>query len=126
VRRLLASLVLAVISFTLAPLSLFASADDDLPACCRKDGKHKCAMSDMAMADDDAGGPTLRSASRCPMFPVHPPSGIASVFALAPDQTTELSAVLFPACAEQAEALYRISFNRSRQKRGPPSSLQSL
>jgi hypothetical protein len=28
-----------------------------------------------------------------------------------------------PACAAQTEALYRISFHRSHQKRGPPASL---
>jgi hypothetical protein len=41
----------------------------------------------------------------------------------APAQVTAESLASHPAAIEQIEARYRISFNRSRQKRGPPSFL---
>ena len=123
-RRLLASFVLAAISFTLVPLALLAgTSDSDLPACCRKDGKHKCAMAEIA--SDEDSGPAFRGVSRCPMFPSHLPFVAASSVtgAPAPYQSCEIVVASFPACAEQSATLYRISHSRSRQKRGPPVSL---
>jgi hypothetical protein len=122
VRRLSATLLLAAISFPLVALVALASADRDssIPACCRKDGKHKCAMSEMS---DEISGSSFRVTSRCPMFPTSGAAPVcsSSTGALVPssDQVGEIAAPVNR--SEQAELLYRISFNRSRQKRGPPS-----
>jgi len=116
VRRILATLVLAAISFTLVPLTLLG-ADEDTPACCRKDGKHKCAMSGM----EDESGPTLHPVSQCPMLPpanAAPISAAIAVLAPKRDQIASITATLNS--PEQAEAQYHVSFSRSRQKRGPP------
>ena len=117
-RRILASLLLAVISFALVPI---ASAEPDLPACCRKDGKHKCGMM------DDPSGTSFRGVSQCPMLPksnAAPVSGVVGAPVPGRDQVSTFAAFLKR--PEQAEAQYRVSFNRSRQKRAPPSRFSSM
>ena len=117
--RILATLLLAAISLTLMPMALLAGTSaSDLPACCRKDGKHKCMM-----ADADTDGPSLRRVSQCPMFPAHVVAtaacGVAGV--PVPYASGEVFATALLKCAAQAEAQYRISYSRSRCKRGPPA-----
>ncbi len=121
---MLASVLLAAISFMLVPAALFASTDSDVPACCRKDGKHKCAMSEMG---DDNAGPAMRSSTQCPMFPSHTTAAQACsvVGAPVPLHHSEIHITSFLKSAQQAEAQYRLSFSRTRQKRGPPSQFSS-
>ena len=101
---------------------LFASnADANLPACCRRNGKHHCMMRMM----EDSTDSKLRFTTvqeKCPYTPAQ---------AVAPriqTPTREQSQLFFaeikahPALAFQTEAHLRISFSRSRQKRGPPSA----
>ena len=111
--------MLTAISLTLMPAALFASTDSGLPACCRKDGKHKCGMAEM----DAAAGPTLRGVTQCPMFPSRTSAAPASsvVGAPVPYQIATIHIDTFLNSAEQVEAQYRVSFSRSRQKRGPPA-----
>ena len=121
-RRLLATLLLACFSLALWPVALFADDEANLPACCKKNGKHKCAMSTM---DDDAG-PLFKS-ERCPDFPNCLPSvsGELDATPVTQSSTSEL-VVQSPAPETQADTQYRISCERSRQKRGPPSFLPYL
>ncbi|HLW75944.1 MAG TPA: hypothetical protein VKS01_03145 [Bryobacteraceae bacterium] len=123
-RRALASFVLALFGFPLiAPMVLDGSAAN-LPACCRREGKHHCAMSVSAMsADLPAPGAAFQAiAPRCNAFP-----GAASTTASAPFAILRDSARIFaalvshPSIQFQTEARYRISFDRSSQKRGPPA-----
>lgn len=121
-RRLLAISLLTLFALPFA-LPLFASgaSDANLPICCRRDGKHHCA----AMAIGASQGNSMRTVGeKCPysiappavlVLPTFTPSTAASVFA---------GIVRHPATAPQTEAQQRISFDRSRQKRGPP--VQSL
>jgi hypothetical protein len=60
-RRLLASLLLVVISLSLVSPVLASAAKSNLPACCLRHGKHHCAM---AAEISTHGGPGLRDA--CP------------------------------------------------------------
>jgi hypothetical protein len=59
-RRALALLLLAVIGSPLITPLLFASARADLPVCCRRDGKHHCAMGGMA-GTASSQAPSLKS-----------------------------------------------------------------
>jgi hypothetical protein len=43
-RRALASLLLATISFPLIAGTLFADLESKVPACCRRNGAHHCSM----------------------------------------------------------------------------------
>ena len=129
VRRWTSILMLAIIgAFSAVPLVRAASADlgSALPACCRRDGKHHCAMNDEYLRARSSDGPTVVAPlQHCPMYPQW--MGIAflrSPFRFAALPTANIfSAGLrnHPACFAQTFASYRISAERSRLERGPPS-----
>jgi hypothetical protein len=118
-RRALASLLLAVFGFPLIAPAVFADAGSMLPECCRRSGKHHCAMT---MDDAPLTGVSFRSAhSRCPLYP-----GISATPAGEYVAVLNGSGAIFgvlvshPAIHVQTRAVYRVSFSRTRQKRGPP------
>jgi len=118
IARTIAIALLSFFATDLATPFLAPDAQPDLPACCRRDGKHHCAMMDMLESSD--GTPKLAS-SRCPLFPRH--SVTANIDSSAPPPPVLSSAgfvFINPTAKAQPEALYRISHARSRQKRGPP------
>jgi len=58
----------------------------------------------------------------CPLFPAaKSTTAMAKASVAVPGYTVAVPVQSVPVSAGQAEALYRISFNRSCQKRGPPS-----
>jgi hypothetical protein len=117
-RRILASLLVATFSFTLIDPAVFAStADRKLPACCRSDGKHHCAL---PQSLDTSSGPVAAPA-RCSMFEAvqtFPPQPTAARVSLAQAIFGDL--VSHPAPRPQTKALSHLSFDHSGQKRGPP------
>ncbi|MBW4038137.1 MAG: hypothetical protein HIU91_04530 [Acidobacteria bacterium] len=127
-RSLLSILLFAVtILPTVAPmLSMGASAESSLPACCRRDGKHHCAMSadERAMlVGEDGASKTLRVSAVCDMYPQgHRALAAVHLSGYVPEMRADrvVGAVREPSAASRAECLRRISFDRSRQKRGPP------
>jgi hypothetical protein len=111
-------------SFSLISPAIFASDDSNLPACCRRGGKHHCAMN-VADQGSSSSGPSLQAdGQKCPNFPK---SGAAPAYSkiafLQTFQTVSGLVLSHPAGQTQTEARYRISFSRSRQKRGPPALL---
>lgn len=118
-RRILASLLVVLFGFSLIAQALFASdPDSNLPACCRRNGKHHCAM---MTRSGESSGPVLLAA-RCPAFP--------SVNAIPSSQTAGLpgsSSSTRIALEMQSPSLIgiqahsRISYSQAGQKRGPPS-----
>jgi hypothetical protein len=126
------AIVLALVfsSLLIAPaLAAFAAPESNLPACCRKNGAHHCSMMQNSMmqgaASSNQGTSVAAIGQKCPYSPkgfvaAHPgtslrPSG-AAVFA---------GFISHPSISAEAEAGFRVSHHRSRQKRGPPSSLFS-
>jgi len=100
------------------------SAEDRLPACCRRGGKHHCAM--QMMMDSGSGPAFAAPPQHCPFYPkgVLPGPTRLSLFVPAQVAAFFFAAVQsHPAFAAQTETLYRIAFDRSRLKRGPPSLL---
>lgn len=66
-RRFPAILLLALFSFSLLSPALSSDADAGLPACCRRGGKHHCAM---AMEGDAFhSGISITANARCPLYP---------------------------------------------------------
>jgi hypothetical protein len=68
--RALASFLAVLFSFPLITPFLAASMRSDLPACCRRDGKHHCALSEMDFVPDSPGGVGLTAVRpTCPLYP---------------------------------------------------------
>lgn len=120
---------MAVLFAVIAPsflifADLYAPAENKLPACCRRDGKHHCAM--MAASSEPSSETQLRAEpAACPFRS----QASTAAFAIAYLPTT--SSIYFagleshPAIHEQTQAAYRVSETRSHQKRGPPASVLS-
>jgi hypothetical protein len=109
--------LLVVLSLGLgAPL--FANASDaeaGTPVCCRAGGKHHCMLRSSGQERQMAA-----VGERCPSFPRSMAASVNHHHA-APATATFYSAIAsHPACSAQVEAQLRISFDRARQKRGPP------
>lgn len=116
-------LLLAFLSIVSAPLlSGLANPYKNLPACCRKGGKHHCMM--QGMVDQSPGPHFSAPAEKCPFFPKALATSTRAQFLFAPGASSLFFAALVshPAIAAQSEARYRISCDRARLKRGPPES----
>jgi hypothetical protein len=113
-----------VFSFPLiSPLLSAPRPEAKLPPCCRKDGKHACGMMPKAEAPHPTGEAAIKARkTACPLFPAaqSTPAMVKADVAV-PPHTLTVPVHTVRVAAEQAEAQYRISFNRSCQKRGPPS-----
>lgn len=68
--RLLASLLAVLFGFPLITPFLAVSTRADLPACCRREGKHHCALAEMAAGPESHGGVSLTAVRpKCPLYP---------------------------------------------------------
>jgi hypothetical protein len=125
-RRTLAVLMLLIFgSFLGAPLLATSNSieQNDLPACCRRNGSHHCVT---RMMEGDPGTTQVSAPpENCPLFPHTGQMTPVRNSAIAPNATGAFYACLqsHPACHTQSEAQRRISFDRSRQKRGPPAAI---
>jgi hypothetical protein len=104
-----------------------AAGQSTLPACCRRGGKHHCMMSaeERALLMGESGG-AIRVGAPPEQCPYSQRSlAVAHLQVFTPGAAAIHAEFLFhkPSAAAQAECLRRISFDRSRQKRGPPSLL---
>jgi len=117
-QRGIAIILALVFSSMLIVPALAASSDAaNLPACCLKNGKHHCAgMAQSSEQTVTEKCPYAQHASVAAGAASAKPSNAALIFA---------GLVQHPAVSPQVEAHRRISFSRSRQKRGPPSFLLS-
>jgi hypothetical protein len=119
VRRVLASLLLAVFGFSLIAPALLAD-DSNLPACCRRLGEHHCAMANM----QSAGQSLSAIQEKCPQYP-NARAVPVNFFTMMPTPSQAIFASLVgrPAPHAQTEVHWRVSFSRAWQKRGPPALL---
>ncbi len=120
-RRILSIALVLLLTFPLVAPALGKTAQQRLLLCCRKGGAHHCMAS--ATTEDGLPAPTLRP--HCPACPKPAVSGHTASWMV--DQVTQNSVAVpvVPLGIRQIEAGYRISFFRSRQKRGPPSVVLS-
>lgn len=122
-RRLLSICLFAATLMPLvAPLlSTGAAAQTGMAACCRREGKHHCMMgSEAALLASDGQHRVLAPREICPyqqraVAPAHYEQSAVAVATVA-----AVALLREPSAPAQAECLRRISFDRSRQKRGPP------
>jgi len=126
VRKLIAIVLLAAFGLPFGS-SLFALArrsESNLPACCRRDGKHRCMLS---MAERDRLSSRESGFSAPAEKCAYCPAGILSVhrsvdFAPPSAQAIYAGLAAHPAGLVQTECKRRISRNRAHGKRGPPTS----
>lgn len=125
-RKLIAITLLAIfgLPFAQSLLALTPKSEANLPACCRRSGKHHCMMS-MAERTQMLGAKPAFNAplERCPYSPVampvvHHPAGSMPTGG----QIIYAALLSHPAGHAQTECKLRIARDRARGKRGPPSS----
>ena len=93
-------------------------AEAGLPACCRRDGRHHCALS----AEELTQGSGMHTVTeKCPYTPAAPAVVVLPSFTPSPAATIFAGLIHHPAISPQTEAQLRVSFDRVRQKRGPPA-----
>lgn len=109
-------LILFMLPFALPFLGASAEAAS-VPACCRRNGKHHCMMK----LDATRRSSTSIVGEPCPYSSQQPAILVPPSFAPSTSASVFAGITRHPAAAPQAEAQQRISFDRSRQKRGPPA-----
>jgi hypothetical protein len=123
-RRSIAILLALVFSWMLILPAFARSAQANLLACCRKDGKHHC-MLQMGGGSSASGASLTVIGEKCPYFPHSTAAGHVETFTPAITEAIFARIVRHPTVSPQTEAGYRASHLRSKQKRGPPSFLLS-
>jgi len=118
VRRALASLLVALFSLPLILPLLRADVASSLPSCCRREGKHRCSM-DSKSKYQEGLSPIQPKCSNYPATIAI--RGDWNVAFLKNPQSVCASLLHYSSTPAQTEAKYRVSFSRSRQKRGPPA-----
>lgn len=118
VRRAPAILLLGIFGFSLIVPVLAADSASKLPACCRRDGQHRCAMT----GTRSEAGALIQAV--CPAYPKTGATPAYSKTAVA----GLCQVVAGPTASEstyraQTAALAHSSFSRTRQKRGPPKRI---
>jgi hypothetical protein len=119
VRRALAISLMLLFSLPVVlPLFRPSMAEATLPVCCRRGGRHQCTQRSEGATQSSGIGvvsdkcPYTPAASVVPVLRSFTPATAASIFA---------GIASHPAVSPQTAAQLRISFDRARQKRGPPA-----
>jgi hypothetical protein len=117
-RAIALALMLIFSSLLMAPL--FATDPDaNLPACCRRHGKHHCIMS-----EQQDGRPGLAAVrAKCPFFPASTCTARSTQCQPVAAQRFQPGALGATMVAPGAQAGFRVSTPRSHPKRGPPYPL---
>jgi hypothetical protein len=117
-RRILAiGLLLLFASAYVLPM-VMSDAEQKLPLCCRRDGKHHCSMMDHLPQSGETGVRILHV--KCPCWPVGTVSSSRHNVFVSTAALIYGELLSHPATFSQTEVGYVISQTRSHQKRGPP------
>jgi len=118
--------ILLILLFWLGPIAaaLQPGSESRLPACCRRSGKHHCAMSEETpvFGMQSGSGPAFTAPAHCPFYPrnvalsTEPPTALTASAVRLPIPLEQRRAVR-SACAE-----VRLSPILSHEGRGPPAS----
>jgi hypothetical protein len=122
VRCWIANLLLALFSLMLAVPLIASDSQDSLPSCCRRDGKHHCTTgmsAESAVEQAEFGAVS----EKCPYLPLSFATDHSQLSSMLVPTTIFYAELRHhPAVHAQTESKARISFARTRQKRGPPSA----
>jgi hypothetical protein len=116
-KRASAIFVLLTMIFVVIAPALFADRASLLPACCRRDGKHQCAIT----SAESSHGPALKAfAEKCPLFPRATPTTQNHNSCRPVSVTFCDGAISDPVRLVRLDVSYRVPSGRSHQRRGPP------
>ncbi len=124
-RRLLSLVLLLVFGLpAVAPaLDVSATPDSRLPACCRRNGAHQCAMSQQEL-DAQLGSKQMTTVrSKCPCYPASSIPLQHQQLGFHPDAPVLTAFVSQPTPVSQIQAWARAAEAGARHKRGPPQQL---
>ncbi|MBV9037634.1 MAG: hypothetical protein JO182_24295 [Acidobacteriaceae bacterium] len=117
--RAVAHLLLAVFSLGLIAPAFNNGPESKLPACCQRNGKHHCAMSEAIHTD--AHGPALNTyRQKCPFYPQATAPG-SSYFSCVPAAYLAVSPNGQKALIVFRVEEFRTRFSTGTFQRGPPS-----
>ncbi|MGA3372851.1 MAG: hypothetical protein ABSC48_13925 [Terracidiphilus sp.] len=112
-----------ILFFGFGPLASALAASDEsrLPPCCRRHGKHHCAMMVQMAAQAASGKPGFSAPMTCPLFPGYGVRNIASIDALpaTPAWVSDIFVQSHSPASPRAAA--RTNPIRSRCGRSPPT-----
>jgi hypothetical protein len=120
VRRSLAISLLLLFSLPLiAPMfALQADAGSNLPACCRRNGTHRCSMQ---IPGESQGVRLSVMREKCPAYPKAVTSTKRTDLSLETSTLLLSGALVHPAAETRVRACARMALYRSQQQRGPPA-----
>ena len=122
VHRLVALLLTATFTLPLLPVEAGRESEGQLPACCRRDGKHGCGMQKAAATAAAQGVWMKAKLAVCGQYPSgKSTAATASATVRGKDESFVPAEVSGAAAAAQMEVLWRISYSRYGQRRGPPA-----
>jgi hypothetical protein len=119
-RRVMASLVAVLFGWLLILPVFAASNQSNLPLCCRKNGKHHCAMGSIQSPGSESAIATL--GQKCPYLPHAIAAAHSESYAPANVPFSLSGLIGHSAALPRTEAGYHVSFHRSTTDRGPPLS----
>jgi hypothetical protein len=119
-RRRISLALLTVFSWMLIVPFLGPDAEATLPPCCRRNGKHHCAMC-LARQSDAPGFATI--SEKCPCQPVRAGAVHSPTYKQRVVEDFSAAVVCHRTGEPQGQALYRLCFLRDHHKRGPPTPL---
>ncbi|MCU1258919.1 MAG: hypothetical protein JWO80_1804 [Bryobacterales bacterium] len=123
-RRAFASLLLAIFSFPLIAPSLLTNAISELPSCCRRGGKHRCAMAEKSGQVGTPNGPVLNASQpKCPLFPKAQVVPASKTILLSGAPRVCAPYLFYLTTARHHDHRPRIVSRDPIRKRGPPPSL---
>jgi hypothetical protein len=128
VRRILSISLLFLFMLPLvSPLFAASTADANVPVCCRRNGQHHCMMATVVQHPSrDADETKVASIrARCPYDLTSPATVNLPFFADEVHTAIFATVISDPAQPAQRQVRLRIAFDRSHQKRGPPSPILS-
>jgi hypothetical protein len=121
-RRSIALALTVIFSLTLIAPVFGPGADANLPACCRRNGKHHCMMRGLGWPEGYRKGFTSVS-EKCPCPPATTCAVHSQVFNLEAGKPFHALSGRHPASTPRTDALRNMTFLLSHPKRGPPSPL---
>jgi hypothetical protein len=124
-RRLLSLVLLLVFGLpAVAPaLDFSATPDSRLPACCRRNGAHQCAMSQQELDGLQNGAQVNMVGSKCPCYPTSAAPLQHQQLGFHPAAPILTALISEPTQVSQIQAWARAAEEGARHKRGPPQQL---